>query len=169
MKNHVIKAIRERRSVRKFTDQKIPLPVIRKIIEAGTWAPSGMNNQPWRFAVVADADVKRKMAALTHCSSIIQKAAVLIAVFLDRRSSYDRRKDSQAIGACIQNILLAAHGMGIGTCWIGEILKNKHRVRRICGLKGSLELQAVIALGYPAEKPRSRRKPLDSFIPKSIM
>jgi len=169
MKNHVIKAIRERRSIRKFIDRKIPLSVIRKIIEAGTWAPSGMNNQPWRFVIVAEKQVQAEIGALTHSGKIVNGATSLIIVFLDKRAAYDLQKDTQSIGACIQNLLLAAHSLGLGACWVGEILRNEHKVHSLLAVPSGLELQAVIALGHPAEKPRSSRKSLDKVILKTIM
>lgn len=144
--------IKTRRSIRKFTDETVPDKLINKIIEAGTWAPSGMNNQPWKFAVVRNEDLKNKLSRLTHYSKIILRSNVLIAVFLDNSLSYDRTKDTLAIGACIQNMLLLIHSMGLGAVWLGEILKNKDRVREIVEGSQDLELMAVIALGYPAEK-----------------
>lgn len=157
--------IKTRRSIRKFTDEPVPDELINKIIEAGTWAPSGMNNQPWKFAVIRNEDLKNKLSRLTHYSKIILSSNVLIAVFLDNSLSYDRTKDTLAIGACIQNMLLLIHSMGLGAVWLGEILKNKDRVREIVEGSHDLELMAVIALGYPAEKGgKGSRKGLDKTI-----
>lgn len=157
--------IKTRRSIRKFTDEPIPDELINKIIEAGTWAPSGMNNQPWKFAVIKDKELKSEISKLTHYSKIITGADVLIAVFLDNSLSYDRTKDTLAVGACIQNMLLLIHSMGLGAVWLGEILKNKDRVREIVEGSQDLELMAVIALGYPAEKGgKVSRKGLDKTV-----
>jgi nitroreductase len=144
--------IKTRRSIRKFTDESVPDEMIDKIIEAGIWAPSGMNNQPWKFAIIKDRNLKTKISQLTHYSKIILGANVLIAVFLDHSLSYDRTKDVQAIGACIQNMLLFIHSVGLGAVWLGEILKNKDKVLELLGGPKELELMAVIALGYPAGK-----------------
>jgi hypothetical protein len=84
-----------------------------------------MNNQPWRFAVIKDAETKAWLADLTQYGSTLKSAGALIAVFMDNASSYDRTKDLQAIGACIQNMLLAIHSIGLGGLWLGEILKNR--------------------------------------------
>ena len=157
--------IKTRRSIRKFKDKPVSDEVINKIIEAGMWAPSGMNNQPWKFAVIKDSSLKNKISKLTHYSKIILSADALIAVFLDHSVSYDRTKDVQAIGACIQNMLLFIHSMGLGAVWLGEILKNKDKILEL--LKGSkdLELMAVIALGHPAEKGgKGNRKGLDKTV-----
>ncbi len=147
----IFKLIKTRRSIRKFTDEPVTDEAINRIIEAGTWAPSGMNNQPWKFAVIRDSGLKTKISGLTHYSKIILSAPALIAVFLDIPSSYDRTKDVQSVGACIQNMLLTIHSMGLGAVWLGQILKNKDKVLELVRGSDDLELMAVIAVGHPAE------------------
>lgn len=160
----IIKAIHMRRSVREFTDVCPADEEIKKVLEAGTWAPSGLNNQPWRFIVVKDCGTKEEMSKLTHYSRIINSAPVLITVFMDGEASYDRTKDCMAIGACNQNILLAAYSLGLGAVWLGEILKNKEDVKKLLVAPKKWELMAVIALGYPVPRERSsNRKPLDEL------
>jgi nitroreductase len=148
----IFEIIRTRRSIRKFSDRPVADEVIEKIIEAGTWAPSGLNNQPWRFAVIKDGELKQEISTLTHYSKVVLSANVLIAVFLDNASSYDRTKDVQAIGACIQNMLLFIHAEGLGAVWLGEILKSRESVLSVVDGSKDLELMAVIALGYPASQ-----------------
>jgi len=164
----VLEAIFTRRSIRRFEPRPVPDDLLRKVLEAGIWAPSGMNNQPWRFVVIKDAKAKEDLSKLTHYSHIVKGAAVLVALFLDHRASYDYVKDVQACGACLENMLLAAHALGLGGVWIGEILKAKDRVRELLGVPDACELMAVVALGYPAERPTGTRRPLDSFILKVI-
>jgi nitroreductase len=148
----IFELIKTRRSIRKFTDKPVPDEVIDRIIEAGTWAPSGLNNQPWKFAVLKDRELKKAVSGLTRYSKIVTGANVLIAVFLDNSLSYDRTKDCQAIGACLQNMLLYIHSAGLGAVWLGEILKNKDSVLELTGGPKDLELMAVVALGYPADE-----------------
>jgi nitroreductase len=148
-----LEAIRTRRSIRKYKDKIVPKEKIKVILEAGRWAPSGMNNQPWRFIVVTDKKTKEKIAKQTHYEDIIINAPCAIAVFYDSASGYDRTKDVLAIGACIQNMLLAANSLELGACWLGEILKNKDAVSDLSKAPKTYELMAVIALGEPAEKP----------------
>jgi len=148
----IFEVIKTRRSIRKFTNEDVQDHIIEKIIEAGTWAPSGLNNQPWRFAIIRDQGLKEEISKLTHYSRIIKEANVLIGVFLDNSSSYDRTKDVQAIGACIQNMLLYIHSLGLGAVWLGEILKNRKRVLELLKGPPEYELMAIIALGYPATK-----------------
>ncbi len=149
----IFELIKTRRSIRKFTDEPVSDEIIDKLIEAGAWAPSGLNNQPWKFAVIRDNELKTKISTLTRYSRIVLNANTLIAVLLDNSLTYDRTKDCQAIGACIQNMLLAIHSIGLGAVWLGEILKNKDKVLELLGgPPRDLELMAVIALGHPAGK-----------------
>ncbi|MDI6812486.1 MAG: nitroreductase family protein [Deltaproteobacteria bacterium] len=161
----ILKAIHERRSVRQFMEAPVSRDLIMTAIEAASWAPSGLNNQPWRFAIIWDKALREALAALTRYANILQSASVLIGVFLDKENSYDYTKDCQAVGACLQNLLLALHSLDLGAVWIGEILKNKERVIEILKLPEQLELMAVVAVGHPAHRnQKSHRLPLDKLI-----
>ena len=167
MDNPVLQAIRKRRSIREYTDQPVPRDLLLEIIQAGIWSPSGLNNQPWRFVIVTDDDVRKELSLLTHYTHIIAAAPSLIAVFLEKEAMYDSVKDHQAAGACIQNMLLAVEAMGLGAVWLGQILKNKDKVNALFGLSDGFDLMAVLAVGYPAHRnQKSTRKELDSFILK---
>lgn len=161
----VIEAIKSRRSVREFTDEIVDDKALEEIMEAGRWAPSGLNNQAWRFIVVREAGTKERLSGLTHYGSIIKSAPVLIAVFLDRNKMYDHTKDVQSIGACIQNMLLAIHSMRLGAVWLGEILNKREGVNSVLDAPDPFELMAVIAIGHPVRKKRvSERKELHSLV-----
>lgn len=163
--NPVLAAIYSRRSVRDYTSEPVSKDLIYEIIQAGTWAPSGLNNQPWRFAIVQDPQRKEALATLTRYGEIIRRAPVVIAVFVDKEAMYHEVKDHQAMGACLQNMLLAAHALGLGAVWLGEILKNADKVREILELPENLDLMAVVALGHPKRRNQtSTRKPLSEVI-----
>ena len=165
----VLDAIFARRSVRQYLDDPVDNNSLQVILEAGRWAPSGLNNQPWRFAVVRDPEVKNEIAAQTRYREIIRNAPGIIAVFIDNDESYDRVKDCQAIGACLQNMYLAAHALGLGGVWLGEILKNKERVAEILEAPDSYELMAVFAVGHPKRRQqKSQRKPLSELVFKEL-
>jgi nitroreductase len=86
-------------------------------------------------------------------------------VFLDKEASYDYTKDCQAIGACLQNLLLSLHSMNLGAVWIGEILKNKERVVETLKLPERLELMAVVAVGHPTNRhQKSNRRQIEELI-----
>lgn len=159
----VISAIMSRRSIRKYLDKDIPMDTLEKILDAGRWAPSGLNNQPWRFSIIKSRPVKEKLSELTKYSRIIRECNACVAVFYSLETGYQRDKDMMGIGACIQNMLLFAHEMGIGCVWLGEILANKDEARKILGVDDGNELVAVIAMGYPDESPRSSRESMDKL------
>ena len=161
----MLESIKLRRSIRKFTSQGIEDGQVHQIIEAGMWAPSGLNNQPWRIAIIKNSPTRKSIAPLTRYSPIIEGAPLLLVVFLDAGASYDRIKDIQAIGACIQNMLLTIHDLGLGGVWLGEILKNKEKVAKILNAPDNFELMAIIALGHPAEKGgRAYRKTMEEIV-----
>jgi nitroreductase len=162
----ILEVIKTRRSIRNFEETAIPDALLENVLEAGRWAPSGLNNQPWRFAVVRNPAIRLEISGLTHYSGIVKNAPALIAVFLAGEDCYNRTKDVQAIGACIQNMLLEAHSVGLGCVWLGEIIKSGAEIRKILGLEeDSLELMAVIALGFPRKKPgKVGRKELKDLI-----
>lgn len=130
-KKAIFELIRSRRSIRKFKREEVPEKIIFEILEAGIWAPSGLNNQPWRFIILKDSTFREKISRLTKYSKIITAADFCIAVFYNKSAGYDRDKDLMAIGSCIQNMLLYAFSAGIGSVWLGEILKNKQEINRL--------------------------------------
>jgi nitroreductase len=166
--NYLIQLIKSRRSVRKFKNQKVSKKTVEDLLESGRWAPSGLNNQPWRF-MVKDSAEKDQLAEYTKFSQIIKEADKLILVFLDKKSLYSRPKDLMAIGACIQNILLYAHSLGLGSCWLGEILNQSQQIQAKLQTPPELELLAAIAVGVPEEEVSPKdRKPLKDLIIKGV-
>lgn len=173
----VFQALLGRRSVRKFTDQPVGVEDLRRILEAGRWAPSGLNNQPWRFLVVRAGDPRQAaLAELTKYGHIVRDAQALIVVFLHKPAMYHEGKDHQSAGACIQNLLLAVHGLGLGGVWLGEIINQEAPVMEALHLdSGEYRLMAVIALGHPAQ-PSSRldgaggsvRRPLEELLLEAL-
>jgi len=160
-------AIRQRRSIRHYTDRVPTRRIIDKILAAAIWAPSGLNNQPWKFKVLTGQKDRDRLAAFTKYGQTIKKAPVAICVFLDLSVSYNRQKDTMAIGACIQNMLLQAYELGLGTCWLGEILNRRQEVEKYLRVDPERELMAVITAGYPDEEmTEGCRKRLQDFMLK---
>ncbi|MBU0731040.1 MAG: nitroreductase family protein [Proteobacteria bacterium] len=169
MSKTALEAIYTRRSIREYTDTDVALDQLREIIKAGSWAPSGLNNQPWRFVIIRDHETRKQLAEQTHYSRIILAAPALIAVYLDKEAMYDEVKDHQAAGACIQNMLLAVEALNLGAVWLGQILKNKDQVNKILELSDTLDLMAVVAIGHPGHRDqKTKRKDLDQLILKVI-
>jgi coenzyme F420-0:L-glutamate ligase / coenzyme F420-1:gamma-L-glutamate ligase len=181
----VFDAIRQRRSVRKYLQKKVSNEVISEVLAAASWAPSAHNSQPWRFIVLDDVSVKRKLAdAMAEAwAKDLQKdgltveptkraerverfaaAPVLILACLTmdglrkfpdiERQMCERDLAVQSFGAALQNLLLAAHAKGLGSCWFCAPAFCKETVRNILEIPDSVEPQAFVAMGYPAEKPK---------------
>ncbi|MDF1577859.1 MAG: nitroreductase family protein [Desulfurivibrionaceae bacterium] len=170
MTKPVLKAIYKRRSVREFNNESVKIEDLREIVKAGSWAPSGLNNQPWRFVLITDTETKSQLADQTRYGHVIRGAPALIAVFLAIEDIYNEVKDHQATGACIQNMLLAAEELGLGAVWLGEILNRKDQVNRIIEVGDDYDLMAIVAVGHPVDRSRgSKRKELNSLIIKEIL
>ena len=169
MSSPVLDAIYKRRSIREYTNEDVGTDLLHEIIQAGIWAPSGLNNQPWRFVIIKNQQIRDQLAGQTHYGHIVKAAPALIAVYLDPEAMYNEVKDHQAAGACIENILLAAESLGLGAVWLGQILQNKLEVNTILGLPEDLDLMAVLAIGHPTHHDqKSLRKPLTDFILKEL-
>ena len=166
---NLLEGIYTRRSIRQFTDQPVDRELLIEIIKAGIWAPSGLNNQPWRFVIVRSDEMRKELAKNTRYNFTIERAAACIAVFVDTSVMYNDVKDHQSMGACIQNMLLAAHALGLGAVWLGEVLKNADAVRLLLSLPENMELMAVVAIGHPAsDKHSSKRKNLSEVLLKEL-
>ena len=150
--NEVINTILNRRSIRLFSPEKLSKAKVELLLEAARWAPSGKNLQPWKFVAVMDDDELRiRLVALSVHKPWLVTAPCLIAVFLDSACGYDLIKDIQAIGAAIQNMLLSGYEMGLGSCWVGEIISRESEVKQILNVAEQFQLMAVIAFGYPVK------------------
>ena len=160
--NAVLKAIQERRSIRRFTPEPLTREQIETILEAGRRAPSGKNSQPWRFIVVETLKKREEMAKLAPQGGMVATAPVTLAVLLDRNAGYDALKDAQGIGAAIENMLLAVHALGLGACWMGKT--RDATIEALVEAKEHEELMALIPIGHPAESPEvPDRQPLNKI------
>lgn len=154
----VIATIEERVSVRHFSRDPIPDATIGRILDAARRAPSAGNTQPWHFVVIKNPLIKRDLARCSYDQDFINDAPVAIVVCAEPSRSkqrYGERGDElyciQDTAAATQNILLAATGFGIGTCWVGAF--NEEAVRSLLKLDADKRPVAIIPLGLPAEEP----------------
>lgn len=161
-----LECIKTRRSVRHYSDKPIDREMINIILEAAISAPSGKNGQPWKFKVIVDKCFINQLSDLSIYGSWMKTAASFIVVFLDKSCSYNYLKDVQSCGAVMQNIMLAAHSINIGSCWIGEILQKANEVKDVLHIENKdLELMGIVTLGYQlGEMVNSRRKNIESFL-----
>ena len=161
----VLEAIKERRSIRAYTDEKVSEEDVERLIEAARWAPSAGNIQPWAFVVVKEVETKRKLSSATLNQTLIQEAPVVIVVCADlTRSSrvYGSRGEKlyslQDTAAATENILLAAQELGLATCWVGAF--HEDEVAKAVKAPKNMRPVAMVAVGYPAERPAAPQKRL---------
>jgi nitroreductase len=158
----VLEAIKTRRSIRRFKKEKIPPNLLKEVLEAARWAPSARNSQPWRFIIIVDEDLKRRVANATTAGKFLAEAPLGIAVAVDTRATRHPAEDG---AAATMNILLAAHALGLGACWIGSYGSSyEGEVKKMLGIPEGWALLSVIALGYPNERPVSSRLDLREFV-----
>lgn len=146
---YVLEAIAERRSIRSFTDKQVSLEDLKKLVTAAKWAPTGGNRQQWKFIIINDPGIMKKVIMASPLLKGKPTAAILICL--------EKPRGTGAIGFSAQNIMLAAHALGIGSCAIGGF--SRTAVRRILDIPEELDPMLLIALGYAADvqKPWPRR------------
>ncbi len=150
--NPVLHTIESRISVRKFTGQPVSDELVRLLLKAAFCAPSACNRRPWEFVVVRDREILGSFARRFRFQRMMNDADLAIVVCGDNSRSIDRDLMFNDCSAAIQNILLAAHGLGLGACWCG--LRPDGLVKKTSEwlhLPGHLLPIASIAIGWPDE------------------
>jgi len=144
-----MEALRTRRSCRKFSDKPVDRQLVEQIIDAGHLAASACNDQPWEFVAVTDKDARRKIAGLTEYGKFIANSPVCIAVM-----SKDVTFFLEDGSAATQNILVAAHALGLGSCWVaGDKKEFAPEICRFLGAPADVRLVALVAVGWPSAAP----------------
>ena len=185
MKNNLIKNIKERRSIRNYEDKKIYKDTLKEIIQAGKYAPSATDDQPWKFIVITKEEMIQQLSqnikqelkkilkwrhiikfkvkqlknketlkniffiAFSKKDMIFYNAPALVLIVTKKKLFYD-----ESCACCAQNMMLAAHSVGIGSCWIGyasALGLNKKILKKI-GIPEKHHISAAIIFGYPKEK-----------------
>ncbi len=142
--------IKKRRSIRKYSKEPVKKEDVLKIIEAGSWAPSASNNQPWRFIVITDRELIRNIGGqCTYFSlnNFVKEASLIVVMYTERK----HRWTNIDCGMCAQNMMLEAYSLGIGSCFIGAYRERK--VKEILNLPQAFKIVGIITFGYISEKP----------------
>ena len=153
----ILKAIRERRSIRNFQKKDIPKEIVDKLIDALIWAPSAGNLQARKFFFVKDAKLKEDIASAALNQDFIAESPLVIVGCADSRisSRYGERGEYlysiQDVAASIMGMMLVAHENGLGTVWVGAFMEDD--VFDILNLPKNLRPVAIIPVGYPARIP----------------
>lgn len=169
MTTDLLQAVKMRRSVREFTSEPVSQIDVMSILEAGSWAPSVRNTQPWKFVVISDPGMRAILSDLTIYSTVISQCPVVIAVYLEDDGRVGMEMANQAVGAAIQNMLLIAEDIGLGAVWLGDIQDCREKITLELGIAEKYKLAALLAIGYPAHRnQKSHRKHVNEFILKTI-
>lgn len=148
-----------RRSVRQYADREVPDDPVNKILHAGHMAPSAGNLQGRDFIIVRDRSMRESICEAALNQSFIIEAPVCIVVCANRtRSSsrYGKRGELYSIqdsSASVMNMMLMAHSLGLGTCWVGAF--NEKAVSELLGIPDGVRPVAILPVGYPDEKPQA--------------
>jgi nitroreductase len=156
MTKDVFDCMREAHSVRKFKSDPIPEPTLSRILEAGCWAPSAGNLQPWYFFVVNNQAMKERIAGASFNQEQVADAPTVVVILADPARSNERYAERGAQLYCIQdtacateNMILAAEGLGVKSCWVGAF--DEVSVQRIVEAPPRLRAVAILCLGYSDE------------------
>jgi nitroreductase len=158
-------AIRDRRSIRKFSDKKVSSLDIIKLIEAANNAPSACNIQGWRFIVVTNHKILKKMVDKGAASFIAKAPLGILVLYNTLTDNVEYHDYLQSAAACIQNMLLTAHSIGLGACWVCH-LPSKRELRKLFNVPHHYAPIAYVAIGHPEKVPRQlpRKKDAKSLV-----
>ena len=161
-----LETIFSRRSIRKFKDQPISDQQVGTQLKAGMQAPSARNAQPWHLVVISDRKILDQIPEIHPHSKMLREASLAIAVCGERALEENPEYINQDCAAVTQNILLAAHALGLGAVWLGVYPREKRvqGLRALLGIPQSVLPIALIALGHPAEELPA----VDRFVPERV-
>jgi nitroreductase len=163
--NEVLKAIKSRRTIRRFKPNPIDAEMLQLILEAGRWAPSFSNLQPWKFIVIRNQELKNELDKAARESVLhlgIHEAPAVILVCVDRR--IDPLHAIEAGAAATQNMTLAACSLGLGAGWIGIWgTEAEASIQKIFKLPETIRVVSLLPIGIPDESPQGERKPLEEL------
>ncbi len=158
-------AIRSRRNVRAYDGRPIPAADLDQILEAGRRSPSSQNWQPWDFVVVTDREELAELATVWRGGGHVAHSAATIALIAPAED--ERRRAQFDLGQATMSIMVAAAGLGIGSCH--SAVGDQELARRLLGFPGDKSCAFLISLGYPAGRPlaplrRPDRRPFDQVV-----
>lgn len=176
-----IEAIRTRRSVRKFSDRPVEPEKLRTVLEAAQMAPSWANMQCWRFVVVQAHEVKAQISELSNVEAyfaprgykanpalkaLVEAPVVIVACAVPEQSGDVRGQDYYLtdVGIATENLMLAAHALGLGSVFVGVFEEDK--LRDLLNIPQAVRIVGLFPLGYPQGELRAGppRKPLAEIV-----
>jgi len=156
----VLEVIRTRRSIRKYREEPVAEDRLEQILDAGRWAPTAHNSQPWKFIVIRDQHIREDIAGLLPYGRFLPQAPLAIAVVVDPAVTNHPLEDGSLAAG---NILLAVHALGLGGCWVDPSAVEE-KVKEMLGIPGGEKLICLIPVGYADEAPTRTRKELKNIV-----
>ncbi len=151
-----------RRSIRDYETKPVSRDVLERILEAGRVAPSAKNRQPWHFIIVRDKQVRTQFSKWRY-SSFFTESPVIIVGCADVSNPTVSKWSSIDVAIALQNMVIAAHALGLGTCWIGCF--EEPEASQTLEIPQNYKIVAMLSLGYPKLIPEEpRKKTLPSII-----
>ncbi|MHA1917824.1 MAG: nitroreductase family protein [Candidatus Ranarchaeia archaeon] len=153
--------ILSRRSIRHYKQKEVSEKILFEILEAGRQAPSAKNLQPWHFIIIKNEEVRNKFSKWRYSSFLIESPVIIVGL-ADKSNKSVSKWSTIDTTIALQNMVIAAHSFGLGTCWVGCFEENE--AKEVLGIPTHLEIVAMLSLGYPNEKPEQRRRKIISDI-----
>jgi nitroreductase len=159
--------LKGRRSIRRYRPDPVPDEMVEQLLEAGRWAPSASNRQPWAFIVIRDETIRRQVAQHAAYYFIrwahVGEAPLLIVLCGDGQNRIYRRFLHEDVGLAGGQIMLQAKALGLGSCWIGAL--DRKAIADILKVPEHMEIVGLLTVGFPAEDPPPPpRKPLAEIV-----
>ena len=159
--------LKERRSIRRYLPDPVPDAMVEQLLEAGRWAPSAGNRQPWTLIAVRDEAIRQQVGAHSAYYFVrwahVAEAPLLIVLCGDARNRVYRRYLHEDVGLAGSQIMLQAKALGLGTCWIGGL--DRPAIASILHVPEHMEIVGLLTVGFPDEDPAPRsRKPLAEVV-----
>jgi nitroreductase len=170
MENATLNSIKKRRSITNFLVKQVSKADIQTILEAGRWAPSRFNAQPWKFIIIRDESVKSFASEIipTVFKAAIKTAPIFIAVCVNPEISPNHYIEEGAIAT--QNMALAAYSINLGSSWIGifslsnEKNSTERKLKELLKIPKEWRLISILPIGYPKFIGKKSRKELDEIV-----
>lgn len=165
-----LEVLLSRRSIRKYEDRELPEGLLEELIKYGMYAPSACNKQPWHFIIIKERNILNEIADFHPNARMLKEAPCAILVCGDEIKAHDKGYWPVDCSAATQNILLAAHAVGVGACWLGIYPREERaaKMKKLMNLPEHIHAFSMISLGYPAEMPQHKQRSDSSRIHYNI-
>jgi nitroreductase len=151
----LLDSILSRRSIKRYKNKDIPEAVLQQILEAGRQAPSAVNRQPIRFVILTDDELKKQLPTAMF-NGFVKDSPLVIVGCANENDILTRKWAVVDTAIALQNMVIAAWILGVGSCWIGAF--NEKNVKAALKILDKWKVVAIVTFGYPAEQPKQRKK-----------